>query len=99
MNKMFDEYGSYGFSYKQWWQILNEAEKIISLNSFDELFDYLVAKKIKFKSGKNMYLAWLNINGKQFWEKKRLYINQLEDMKKWTSLVLKEKGTLFVGGF
>ena len=99
MNKMFDEYGRYGFSYKQWWQILNEAEKIISLNSFDELFDYLVAKKVKFKSGKNMYLTWLNENGKQFWEKKRLYINQLEDMKKWTNLVLKEKGTLFVGGF
>lgn len=40
LGEQFDEYDNYELSYSQWSDILNEANIILSFNTFDELFDY-----------------------------------------------------------
>ncbi len=50
IQEAYDECENYSFDYKDWTGILNEAERILSFETFDELFDYLVSKKIKYSN-------------------------------------------------
>lgn len=103
-HECFDEYGSYEFSKSQWYEILTEAERLVSFDSFDDLFDYVISIKIYRHSiigGKQFSVTLNNINcyGAEFWKHIERYRTQLKDMKAWSELVLSDEDTMFIGGF
>ena len=62
----FDEYGEYHFSHKEWNDLLDEAWRILTADSFDELFDELIDRQ-----GKGNYMMWkLNSRGASFWKER-----------------------------
>ena len=99
----FDEYGSYKFSFQQWKEIIEIAERIVSFTSFDDLFDYLLEVGNTNSKGsgakKNMFLWRLNYMGEYFWNNRKKYLIQLKDMKAWSELALSADGTMGVYGY
>lgn len=98
-NLPFDEYGEYHFTYGQWQSILSEAEYILSISSFDELFDYSVSWNIRNRPGKNYMLMLMNSRGAEYWKKRDFYRTQLKDIANWTSLVMKPGDKMNIYGF
>lgn len=97
----FDEYGDYEYDYEQWNALLTEAEKLLSFESFDALFDYRLSlyKETTENRRGNYFLNQLNCLGADFWKDQKKYRQQLEDMKKWTALVLTPTDTMSISGF
>ncbi|MGN0501928.1 MAG: hypothetical protein ACI4HN_03290 [Ruminococcus sp.] len=96
----FSEYEDYRFSFSQWNELLNIAERILNYNSFDDLFDDMSGLNIFNHDGKvNIPLSMLNNRGVEFWENKSRYQTQLSDMREWTKLVLKEDDTMTIYGW
>ncbi len=92
LGEQFDEYDNYELSYSQWNDILNESHKIVTFNTFDELFDYMIATS-------ECGLRYMNYAGAEFWKHKKRYLSQYEDMKKWSELTLKPDGKMNIYGF
>lgn len=80
------------FSCDEWKMMLEEAGKLLSYDSFDDLFEYMVNLNIKDKRDKNrnIQLAKLNFCGKEFWDNKEKYKEQLDDVVKWCEIVIKD---------
>ena len=100
----FDEYGEYEFSKAQWNEILEEAEKLVSFDSFDDLFNYVTSIEIyghKIIGGGRYSVTLNNINccGAEFWKHIKQYRTQLNDMKAWSELVLSGSDTMSIYGF
>ena len=97
----FDEYGDYEYSYLQWASILEEAEKILSLTTFDALFDYRTSLKVrsedKFRG--NYFLNEMNCQGRSFWTRRETFRKQLKEMQEWTAMVLGENDSISIYGF
>ncbi len=98
-HEFFDIYGAYNYNCAQWEKILNEAEKLLNFESFDDLFDYVVNPGIKNRSGENYPLIQINNNGVSFWKDKEKLRTQLKDMRGWTKLALSETETMHIYGF
>lgn len=98
LNDRFDEYDSYFLSSKDWLRVLNQSEKILNFDDFDELFDYFRAWKTN-----NVYVDYmiynLNHSGEYFWHHKNKYKKQIADLKKWSELVLKDCDEIKIIGF
>lgn len=92
--KFFDEYSAYTFSAIQWKTMLDEAEKLLRFDKFDDLFDYLTSL-----DKNHLFLSSLNYHGADFWKQKDKYKTQLKDMKKWTRCVLPDTGSIKICGF
>ena len=92
LGEQFDEYDNYELSYSQWSDILNEAHKIMSFNTFDELFDYMIATN-------ECGLRYMNYAGAEFWKQKDHYLSQYADMKKWSALTMKPDSKMNIYGF
>jgi len=86
------------YDYYEWNRVLDEAEKIVSFNSFDELFDYLMTLKDK-STGECELLYYVNRYGADFWKNIDEYKKQLDDMRRWTKLVLPKGKKMIVAGF
>ncbi len=97
--QFFDEYGRYEFSASQWNSMLDEAERILMFDSFDNLFDYLTGLGILYRTGYNVFLSSLNLHGADYWKHRDKYRTQLKDMREWTKLALPVNGTLNIYGF
>lgn len=102
--KCFDEYGEYEFNKTQWNEILSEAEKLVSFDKFDDLFDYVTSIKIEgykiIGGGRySVTLNEMNYGGAEFWKHIDRYKTQLEDMKAWSELVLSESDIMAIYGF
>lgn len=100
----FDEYGQYEFTKAQWNDILAEAEKLVSFESFDALFEYVTSIKIysyKIVGSGRFSVTLNNINccGADFWKHLDLHKTQLKDMKAWTDLALSDSDLMTVRGF
>lgn len=92
LGEQFDEFDNYELSYSQWNDILNEAHKIVTFNTFDELFNYMI-------STSECGLRYMNCAGAEFWKHKKRYLSQYEDMKKWSALTMKPDGKMNIYGF
>ena len=92
LHERFCEFDDYEFSYAQWNGILDEADKILSFESFDSLFDYMV-------SASKYGLRFMNCEGTEFWKNKDKYQKQYEDMKNWSELTMKSGVKMNVYGF
>lgn len=92
LGEQFDEYDNYELSHSQWSNILNEAHKIVGFNTFDELFDYMIATS-------ECGLRYMNHAGAEFWKQKDRYLSQYADMKKWSALTMKPDGKMNIYGF
>lgn len=80
----FDKYGKYHFDPTEWSRILDDAERLLSMESFDTLFDELVRRQ-----GNETYMMQkLNAQGAKLWKDKSLYQIQIRDLRKWSELVL-----------
>lgn len=91
----FDEYKDYHYSCAEWFALLNEANKILSFECFDALFDELIARQ-----GDESFMLWkLNSYGASFWKEKEKYRTQLGDLKTWSQLVLSPDDTMDISGF
>lgn len=101
--EIFEEYNYTGYQYTklQWQCLLEEAEKLLNFHSFDELFEYrlhLFQKNYQATIDDYRFTREMNWMGVEFWKNRDIYRVQLEDMKKWTSLVLGEMDTIFIRG-
>lgn len=90
----FDKYGEYHFNCTQWHELLDEASRLLSIKSFDTLFDELVERQGK---GNDM-INKLNIYGVSFWKDRKMYQTQIEDLRKWSALVLGSNDTMDIYG-
>ena len=100
LNNIFNGYATYEFTKEQWNNILNEAEKILNFTKFDELFDYLINKNfIYHRTGKYYFLGKLNYFGVKFWNNKKKYITQVDDLRRWSELVLANCDSIVVQGY
>lgn len=97
----FDEYGDYEYNFEQWSDLLGEAEKLLSFESFDLLFDYRLSLYRENEDNRrgNYFLGQMNYGGVEFWKNRQKYKQQLDDMKNWTELVLSNTDTLSISGF
>ncbi|MBR0419987.1 MAG: hypothetical protein IJI66_12560 [Erysipelotrichaceae bacterium] len=97
----FDIYDDYEYSYAEWKEILSTAERILNLDTFDEFFALLRNLNTWDQEHWNEtnYLFWANSAGPKFWNERDKFRKQLEDVKKWTDLVLQENKKMFVAGF
>ena len=91
----FDEYGEYHFSHNEWYDLLDEAWRILSADDFDTLFDELIERQ-----GKGNYMMWkLNSYGASFWKDRDKYRTQIKDIREWSDLVLGPNDTMHIYGF
>lgn len=91
----FDEYGEYHFAYQEWYDLLNEADRLLSIESFDALFNELIERQ-----GSEKIMMWkLNSSGAAFWKEREKYRTQIKDIRKWSASVLKPNDTMDVYGF
>ena len=97
----FDEYGEFNYTYNQWQRLLSEAEKLLSFTTFDELFSYRtgINKPNPDDQRGNYFLSELNISGARFWKNRNVYRTQLEEIREWTSIVMKPNDTMSICGF
>lgn len=91
----FDEYGEYHFTYEEWTEILNDASRLLSVETFDSLFDELIERQEKG----NYMISKLNSSGAEFWKNRDKYKTQLNDIKSWTQIVLSSDDTMDIYGF
>lgn len=97
LGSLYDQYEDYTFSYDQWNQLLEIAEKIVSSETFDEMFDYLIS--FHDVENRNFNLLYsINQNGAVFWKLLFKHKNEAKDLRKWTELVLKPDETMQVRG-
>lgn len=108
----FFKHHFYGFMHHftkdEWNQILDDAEKILSFDSFDDLFDEVVGWNVKMSTftyppssfelvyEKNYMTDSLNRCGIEIWGKRQMYRNQIQSLREWTNLVLDEKDRMVV---
>ena len=99
----FDEYEDYKFTKTQWDEVLAEAEKLVSFDSFDDLFSYMTGIKIYGYGidGRRYSVTLNNLNhfGAEFWKHIEQYKTQLKDMKAWSELVLSDSDKMSIYGF
>lgn len=95
INEWFDEYSAYQFSYEEWDKVLAEADEIFAAKSFDDLFDMLIARQ----GGNEYMMKKLNFDGADFWKNKERYRRQIEDLRKWSKIVLKRGNTMNIYGY
>ncbi|MBQ2245593.1 MAG: hypothetical protein II324_00925 [Selenomonadales bacterium] len=95
INEWFDEYSAYHFSYEEWDKVLAEADEIFAAKSFDDLFDMLIARQ----GGNEYMMKKLNFDGADFWKNKERYRRQIEDLRKWSKIVLKRGNTMNIYGY
>lgn len=93
--EIFNEYGYYQFSHKAWGELLDDASRILSIERFDDLFDELIQRQ-----GKDNYmLSELNHSGAAFWKKRPQYKTQIDDIRRWSALVMTADSTMELWGF
>lgn len=91
----FDEYGEYHFNYEEWQDLLADADRLLSAEDFDVLFDKLIERQ-----GEEDYMLWkLNSCGASFWEERGRYKAQIKDVREWSSLVLCPDDVMDIYGF
>lgn len=95
----FDKYGDYRFSASDWQNILKDAQRLLSFDTFDALFDDAVSWKIFSDGSSNFMLSQLNTRGAMFWEEREKYRIQLSDVCEWTRLVLSDGDVMNIFGF
>ena len=95
----FDEYGDYDFSHEEWASILDEAEKLLSFQSFDELFSYILSLKSPEGESNTYLFRSINCSGAGFWNKRDVFKTQLLDLRKWTELTMSGAGHMQIRGY
>ena len=95
----FDEYGEYHFSANEWLHILEDAQRLLSFETFDALFDDAISWNIFYSNGSNCMISQLNTRGAEFWRKREKYSTQLRDICAWSKLVLTDDNTMDIYGF
>ncbi len=91
----FDEYGEYHFSHKAWHDLLHEADRMLSFDDFDALFDELIERQ----GNGNCMISKINSRGASFWKKRNVYRKQIKDIRQWSDLVLQPNDTMDIYGF
>lgn len=91
LERNFDEYDNYELSYKTWQDVLRQAEKIISFETFDALYNYVVNT-----CNSRIYCM---ITEEFFWNNKTQYKEQLDDVIRWTELVMSSSDNMCIYGF
>lgn len=100
----FDEYDDYEFSYNQWSKILKIAGEIVSIDNFDDLFEFLTGIKItgrgRIDDDRYSFMLYsVNCYGADFWKRHYKYETQLNDMIDWTEIVLSTNEKMSLCGF
>lgn len=95
----FDEYADYHFTSKEWFNILDEAEELLSIETFDELFDKLISWNILDYHKENIMLWKLNHFGAQYWNSRKKYMTQIKDLYIWSKIVLSDNDIIDILGF
>lgn len=87
----------YEYSVDQWWALLAEAERLLAIPAFDQLFDELVGWNICYDSGANCLLESLNAHGADYWKHREMYRELLQDLQAWSKLALVKDGIMCIG--
>lgn len=91
----FDEYECYSLTKKQWLKLLEEAKKVVSFDTFDDMFEYVVkqGKKTKYDG-----LYFLNHCGKSIWEDHKEAQVMVDDLFAWTDIIMKDDDEMEILG-
>ncbi|MCD8181171.1 MAG: hypothetical protein LUF26_06830 [Firmicutes bacterium] len=95
----FDEYGEYHFTAPEWRQILEDAYRLLSFKTLDELINETAAWGIFYRGGENYMRDQMNRFGASFWREREKYFTQLSDLRKWSAPVLGDNDTMDIYGF
>lgn len=103
MKKQFNGYENHVFTKKQWEKILEEAEKLFSFPTFDDLFEYMCGLTFKGsglfgKRKRHIALDNINQRGLEFWNDIDKYRNHLQDMREWSELTLSASDKMLIRG-
>lgn len=93
----FMDCDGYEYSAEEWRALLAEAERLLAVATFDELFDELVGWNIRYDSGANCLLESLNAYGAGYWKNREMYRELLQDLYAWSKLALAEDGFMCIG--
>ena len=91
----FDECGAYHFTTEEWRDILDEADRILAVETYEAMCEMLLAKQ-----GAHDYMTKkLTCGGEGLWRDKKKYKTQIDDVRKWSELVLCDDGIMHVCGY
>lgn len=97
--RFFDEFGDYDFTAQEWASILDEAETLISFESFDELFAYIRSLKTPDGESDSYLFLCINTRGADFWKKRDTFRKRLSDLRKWTELTMSGADHMQIRGY
>lgn len=91
----FDECGAYHFTTEEWRDILDEADRILAVETYEAMCEMLPAKQ-----GAHDYMTKkLTCGGEGLWRDKKKHKTQIDDVRKWSELVLCDDGIMHVCGY
>ncbi len=82
----------YELSYSDWQWILSNAKHMLSAEGFDRWFDYLS----EYKDEDGYIMSTLIEHGTRFWRDRELYSTQIEDLERWSDVVLWKSDTMIL---
>ncbi len=91
----FDECGAYHFTAEEWNKILDTADEILAVETFDKLRDMLIAKQ----GGRDYMTKKLAHDGEDIWRDREKYRSQIKDLRKWSKLVMTNGNMMHVCGY
>lgn len=81
----------------EWWEILDEAERLLAIPTFDQFFDELVGWNVYINKNGNFLLGELNDRGVDYWKSREIYPKLLRDLRTWSKLALAGNEIMCVG--
>ena len=92
----YNMYDDYELNWNQWNAILDEADRIVSANSFEEFVAYIEERK---NNGICDFSHYFKYRGKRFWENIDLHRKEAADVREWSNLALKSSDKICLAGY
>lgn len=93
-----DEYDDTLFTYKEWLELLHRAKKLIKMESFDEMFSYIL-ECIGQNDIRINVLHLMNNCCEEIWDHKNKYLFLVEDLERWTEMFVKVTDNVMLYGY
>lgn len=93
-----DEYENTELSYGDWINVLHRAKELMQMETFDEMFSFILECIGENKIKENM-LYLMNNCCEEIWDHKNKYLYLAEDLERWTREFAKETDKIMLYGY
>ena len=93
-----DEYEDTELSYEEWIKVLKRAKELMEMETFDEMFSYVLECIGKNKI-KESALYLINNCCEEIWDHKNKYLYLAEDLERWTTKFVKQTDKVMLYGY